>query len=161
MQPMKTLLTLPFFILLSLYSNAQVDKVVEVGDYMTRFRAFELLKADNDTIAESTYYTIRDGVLEYHYINIYEGSVLQYKLLYANVSDLDTKSVEYKSYDGTAVFMHISTKGLEPNVMNMSADDNNGKASKMEDTDRSMMLIIPDEATGEKILKEIKKGKDL
>ena len=162
---MKLIQLTAFLLILTSSTTAQTEIKVKMGSKTHTFSATEIF---NGNESESTYYTISEGVFHYYYVNFYKGKCIKFIHTHCPAKSIDIKTLKYKDYEEVGNFMYLNTKKLNEVVTQIEWDDNDlsGPAidtniSKTEEMNRSLMLIVSSTATGDKILANIKKGKDL
>lgn len=143
-------------IVFSSISFSQEAVQFSIGGEAVEFEAYVLFPNNG---GEATYYNITDGVLDYYTVVEYNGVVIEYKHYFCPTDVIDTKTLEFREYDAGGMFMYLSAKNLEANINYESFSYSDSNLKKIEDTSKSIMLIVPDKEIGTRISGEIKKGK--
>lgn len=154
---MKTLLSL-VFVAVAAISFGQLDYNFKMGSEPIKFSGHQLVF---DNGGEETYYNIENGTLTYHYINIYEGVIIQYASYSCSVKSMDTKTAYVKDYEEGLQFLYMNAKKLENVVKHITWDLRDGKVVKNEEDANELTLIVPSKEKADEITEQIKKGKGI
>ena len=153
------------FLFLSFSSLAQVTVKFEMGGETHEFKGYRLFTGNDE---ESTYYNIEDGQFHYYYVNEYNGKCIQYEHISCPVKKMDIKSANYKAYDTFGQFLYIDMKKMEQVVLeeeyrdgDLSGPSNKENITFEQMSGRSLFLIVNDKEQGQKVLDQIKSGKNL
>ena len=145
---------------LSVGAYGQVDITDNIGAEEFTFTGVEMIFDGNGS--ERTYYKIEDGQLHYYLVNEYQGRNIQYIHTQCEIKKLDLKSVKYLDYDTYGKFMYIDTKNHDRLVKEERTDLDlvDHKTLEKDNKENStFILIISNQATGDNLIKRLKKGK--
>ncbi|UKN02515.1 hypothetical protein K6119_03140 [Paracrocinitomix mangrovi] len=143
------------FFLFAFSATSQKEVKITIGGEKVKFYGDELVQ---DSTGRTTYYALVNGYLDYYEIIQVDGEVIQYEHVYCPAKQIELGDVLYKDILDSKAILVLKTKDGEPEVMVDTWKMSNGEIVKMEYSDTTMKLWIPDEKKGKEVEKAIKKA---